>query len=70
MQKSTTKFLNTSIITINKMTNQDLQLKKAEKLNVTDFCQAMWFNAMHFVEPYMKTTAGDKWKYIVTLDEA
>lgn len=61
----------TSVATITKIINQDLHLKKAKKKIVhcllprhvaqqKTFCRAMY-------ESYL---AGDKWKYIVTLDEA
>lgn len=70
-QKSIAKSLDTSVATINKIINQDLQLKKAKKHNVHQllprhvaqrktFCRILYENHL----------AGDKWKYIVTLDEA
>lgn len=70
-QKSIANSLNTSVATVNKIINQDLQLKKAKKHNVHRLlprhvaqrktcCRILYENYL----------AGDKWKYVVTLDEA
>ena len=52
-QKSIAKSLNTSVAVINKIINQDLQVKMAKKKH--DVHQGMWLNAGYFAETCMKT---------------
>ena len=55
VQKSIVKSINTSEATLNKIMNQDSQLKKAKNIMFTSSCQDMRTNAKHFVEPRGKT---------------
>ena len=49
------KSLNTFIATLNKITNKNTRLKKKiESIMFTRFCQVIWFNALDFVESYIK----------------
>ena len=70
MQKWIAESLNTYVATINTIMNQDLQLKKAKKYNVHQLLSSDVVQHRAFYRNlYQNYLVGNKWKYIVTLDE-
>jgi hypothetical protein len=70
-QKIIANKIGTSAATINKIINKDLQLRKVKKSKVhrlTEYhIQRRFTNCRFFYENYL---SGDKWKYVITVDEA
>ena len=70
IQKSFAKSLNASVATINKIMNQDLQLKKAKRHYVYQLLpRLMSQRRIFFRTLYENYLVGDKWKYIVNFDK-